>query len=729
MESIDSKGIVNLSRRQFMQGGAALTLGILLGRALPAQAAAAAAPAAEPAAYVRIGADNSVTIIAQHLEMGQGTYTGLATLLADEMDAAWSQVRMEGAPADAARYGNRKMGGMQGTGGSTAMANSWETMRRAGAAARAMLVAAAAKQWDVPRGTITVREGVVLHDPSGRRANFGELAAAAARESVPERLFLKNPHEFTLIGKPLARIDNRDKVTGAARYTQDVKLPGMLVALVQHAPRFGAKVASFDDKAARRVKGVVEVVQIPSGVAVLAGDFWSARRGRDALRVKWDESAAFALSSRDIYARYRELAKQPGTVARQDGDADAALAGAAKKLQVGYEFPFLAHAAMEPLNCVIRLDSGGCEAWNGEQLQSVDQAALAELFGLPPERVKINMLYAGGSFGRRANPASDYVLECGHIVKALAGGALGGRPVKLVWTREDDMRAGYYRPAYVHALEAGLDAQGKIVAWKHRIVGQGILASSPFKARVQDGIDPTVVKGAYNLPYGFGTQRVDVHMPELPVPVLWWRSVASSHNAYAVETFLDQIAAAAGRDPADLRLELLAGRERHLAVLRLVLEKADWTKPLAQGAPGDKRGRGLALHESFDSVVAQVAEVSIKADGSFTVDRVVCAVDCGLAINPDVVRAQMEGGIGYGLSAALSGAITFNKGRVDQSNFDNYTVLRMPQMPKVDVHIVPSAAAPTGVGEPGLPPIAPAVANALAQAGAKRITSLPIKLA
>ncbi|MBL8481441.1 MAG: xanthine dehydrogenase family protein molybdopterin-binding subunit, partial [Rhodocyclaceae bacterium] len=503
MHSVDSQGIVNLSRRRFLQGSAGLTLGVVLGVGVEPTCAQAAEVPADPAGFVRIGADNSVTIIAQHLEMGQGSYTGLATLLADEMDAAWTQVRVEGAPADAKRYGNRKFGGAQGTGGSTAMANSWETMRRAGAAARAMLVAAAAESWQVPRGTVSVREGVVMHEPSGRRANFGELAAAAAAQPVPERLFLKNPGEYTLIGKPLARTDNRAKVTGAARYTQDLQLPGMLVALVQHAPRFGARVAGFDDKAARRVKGVLEVVQIPSGVAVLAGDFWSARRGRDALRVKWDESAAFNLSSRDIFARYRELAAQPGTIARQDGDAAAALAGAAKKLHTTYEFPFLAHAAMEPLNCVIRLDADGCEMWNGEQSQSTDQAALAALFGIAPERVRINMLYAGGSFGRRANPASDYVLECAHIAKALAGGALGGRPVKLLWTREDDMRGGYYRPAYVHALQAGLDGQGKIVAWTHRIVGQGILASSPLKGRVKDGLDPTVLKGAYNLPYGF----------------------------------------------------------------------------------------------------------------------------------------------------------------------------------------------------------------------------------
>ncbi len=724
----------NLSRRRFLQGGAGLTLGFCLpGVALAAAeagpgkaGAGVVAPVTfEPNAFLRIGTDNTVTVISKHLEMGQGTYTGLATLLAEELDADWPQVRVEGAPADAKRYNNLFWGPAQGTGGSTAMANSWEQMRKAGAAGRAMLVAAAAKAWKVPAAEIAVDKGTLRHAASGRSATFGQLAEAAAGEAVPAEVALKDPKDFKLIGKTARRTDMRAKTDGSARFTQDVQLPGMLVAVVAHPPQFGAKVKSFDASKAKKVKGVVEVVQIPQGVAVLAKDTWSAKKGRDALQVVWDDSAAFKLGSAEILARYKEMAKQPGLIAKKEGDAAKALAGAAKVVSASYDFPYLAHAAMEPMNCVIRLGTEGCEVWNGEQLHTGDQYALAGLFGLKPEQVNIHMLYAGGSFGRRACKDSDYVLEAAHIVKAIGGKA----PVKLVWLREDDMRGGYYRPLFHHALQAGIDAQGKVVGWQHRLVGQSILIGSPFeKMMVKDGIDHVSVEGASNLPYGIPNLTVDLHTPtDITVPVLWWRSVGSSHTAFSTEAFLDEVAAAAGKDPYALRLELLEKQPRHAAVLKLAAEQAGWGMPLKAGKPGERRGRGIAVHESFNSVVAQVAEVTVGKDGSVRVDRVVCGVDCGTAINPDNVRAQVEGGVGFALSAVFNGEITLKDGKVEQGNFDGYPLLRIEDMPAVEVHILPSAKAPTGIGEPGVPPVAPAVVNAIAAATGKRLHRLPIR--
>ncbi|HET7765730.1 MAG TPA: xanthine dehydrogenase family protein molybdopterin-binding subunit [Burkholderiales bacterium] len=725
------RAIVNLSRRDFLKAGAGLTLGVALPDALaqmagPGQGGGGAASSAlEPNAFVRIGADNTVTVTVKHLEMGQGTYTGLPTLVAEELDADWSQIRVAGAPADASRYNNLFMGTMQGTGGSTAMANSYEQMRKAGAAARAMLVAAAAERWKLPAAELTVSRGAVLHQASNRRASFGSLAAAAAKQPVPQEVNLKDPADFAFIGKRAPRTDARSKSNGTAIYTQDVKLPGMLTALVAHPPRFGGKAKSFDASKAKAVNGVVDVVAIPQGVAVLASDFWSAKKGRDALAVDWDESAAFKLGSAEIMAEYKRLAATPGLPARKDGDAGAALASAAKTFDAVYEFPYLAHATMEPMNCAVRLSADACEIWNGEQFQSIDQPAVAAALGMKPEQVKLNMLYAGGSFGRRANPHSDYVLEAVEIAKAIGGRA----PVKLVWTREDDMRAGYYRPMYCHALKAGLDAQGNIVAWRHRIVGQSILAGTAFEGMmVKDGIDATSVEGAANLPYLIPNLGVELHSPRTGVPVQWWRSVGSTHTAFSTETFIDELAAAAGKDPLQLRLALLAKSPRHKRVLEMAATEADWTLPLVSARVGDRRGRGIAVHESFNTVVAQVAEVTVKRDGSWRVDRVMCAVDCGVAVNPDVIRAQMESGIAYGLTAAMHGAITLKGGLVEQSNFHDYMPLRLTEMPRIGVYIARSAEKPTGVGEPATPVIAPAVANALAAATGKRIRSLPIAL-
>ncbi|MBL8466788.1 xanthine dehydrogenase family protein molybdopterin-binding subunit [Methyloversatilis discipulorum] len=719
------------TRRGFLKGGAGLALAIVAPTVAlaevggPGHAGSAMVDGEfSPNAFLRIGTDGTVTVVSKHLEMGQGVYTGLATLVAEELDADWSRVTVEGAPADAKRYSNL-FWKAQGTGGSTAIANSYEQMRRAGATARAMLVSAAAQQWKVPASQITVKNGVVSHAASGRKAGFGELAEAAAQLPVPANVKLKNPKDFTLIGRSAPRVDSVAKTTGRATFTQDVKLPGMLVAVVAHPPRFGGRVKSVDDKAARAVKGVSDVVVIPNGVAVLAADYWTAKKGRDALKVEWDEAQAYRGSSDAIVADYRERAKTPGLNARNDGNAEAALAKAGKVIEAEYVFPYLAHASMEPLNCVMKLENGHCEVWNGEQLHTVDQFSLAKTLGIEADRVKLNMVYAGGSFGRRANPQSDYLLETAQIVKAINGRA----PVKLVWSREDDMRGGFYRPIYLHRVRAAVDAKGMPVAWQQRIVGQSIIAGSPFEPMlVKDGVDITSVEGASTLPYAIPDLNVDLHTTnaDVKVPVQWWRSVGSTHTAYATELFIDELALNAGKDPVTYRMALLKKHPRHAGVLKLAADKAGWNKPLAPAADGAKRGRGVAVHESFNSFVAEVVEVTVQKDGSFKVDRVVCAVDCGVVVNPDVVKAQMEGGIGYALAAALTGAITLKDGVVEQSNFNDYPVLRINEMPKVEVHIVKSAAAPTGVGEPGVPPLAPALASALRAATGKVIHTLPI---
>ncbi|MDK2125969.1 xanthine dehydrogenase family protein molybdopterin-binding subunit [Parachitinimonas caeni] len=713
-----------LSRRDFLKASATVTGGLSLAFWLPGTAEAINTDQFKPNAFIKIEADNSVTVISKHLEMGQGVYTGLATIVAEELDADWSQIKIEGAPADARRYNNLHWGPAQGTGGSSSIANSYMQLRQAGATARAMLVSAAAEAWKVPAEAITVERGTLSHPPSGKKAKFGDFVSQALRQPVPEKVALKDPKDFKLIGKHAPRKDSRAKTTGRARYTQDVKMPGLQTALVIHPPRFGSKVKSFDASAAKPMKGVFDVVQIPSGIAVLAKDFWTAKQARDQVKVEWDDSNAMTQGTAELLAEYRELAKQDGLVAPgKRGDVDAALAKAAKVINAEFLFPYLAHAAMEPMNCVVKLSADQCEVWNGEQLHTGDQYALAQITGLKPEQIKINMLFAGGSFGRRANPVSDYVREAASIAKAIDGKA----PVKLVWTREDDMRGGHYRPFYLHALSVGLDERGQPIAWKQRIVGQSIMAGTPFESfAVKNGIDSTSVEGAANLAYGIANLQVDLHSPKHAVPVQWWRSVGHTHTGFSTEVMIDMAAHAASLDPVAYRLALLQDHPRHSAVLKLAADKAGWTKPLAPGKAGEKRGRGVAVHESFNTVVAQVAEITVKADGSFKVDRVVCAVDCGVVINPDNVRAQMEGGIGFGLGAALHDAITLKAGAPEQSNFHDYPALRINEMPQIEVHIIPSTTNPTGVGEPGVPPIAPAVANALAAATGKRVFELPM---
>jgi len=742
MSKTSQSVLENLSRRQFIINSAYVGAGLSIGFYLSAcsddkkstaqSSAKSAATAGDataaknaneifaPNAFIRIKPDNSVSLVMKHFEMGQGTYTGLATILAEELDASWDQVVVEAAPANVKLYKNN-FWDAQGTGGSTSIANSYEQMRKAGATARAMLVAAAANLWQVSAQDIRVKDGVVTHSASNNSANFGDLANLAAQQVVPQDVFLKNEDEFRLIGKNLPRKDTPEKTTGKAMYTQDVKLPNMLTAVVAHAPRFGAKLKSFDAGAAKKVKGVEAVVQIPNAVAVLAKDFWSADQGRKALQIEWDESQAIKKGSLELMDDYKKLAKQPGTVATNIGDVNKAMTGTAKLANASYQFPYLAHAPMEPLNCVVQINQDGCEIWNADQSPTRDQTMVAQTLGIKPEQVKINTLYAGGSFGRRANPQSDYVVEATNIAKALGEAEPDKKntPVKMVWSREDDMRAGYFRPMYYHEISAALDKGGMPLAWQHRIVGQSILEGTP---RVKNGIDPTSVEGAANLPYDIPNLRVELHTTKNQVPVQWWRSVGSTHTAFATETFIDQLAVLAEKDPLEYRRALLKKQPRHLGVLNLAAEKAGWGTALSPG-----RGRGIAVHKSFNTYVAQVAEVSVHKDNSFSVDRVVIAVDCGIPINPGVITAQMEGGMGFGLATALSSAITLNDGKVQQSNFDTYRVLRMNQMPKsVEVHIVNSDQPPTGVGEPGTPVIAPAVANALASVTGKRYYELPI---
>jgi isoquinoline 1-oxidoreductase beta subunit len=714
-------GVPGLDRRQILKSGLTVGAGLVIGLRLPLRAKATTTAAEElmPNAFVRIGLDDTVTVLSKHIEFGQGTFTGLATVLAEELDADWSRIRVEAAPSDVQLYANLFFG-VQGTGGSTAMANSWEQMRRAGATARALLVAAAAESWGVAAAEIEVREGVVRHPLSSREARFGELVERAAGMEPPAEVSLKAPEDFTLIGRePLPRVDVPAKASGEAQFTFDLDMPEMLTAVIARPPRFGARVGAFDAEDAKKLPGVVDAVAVFQGVAVLAEGFWAAEKGRDALRIEWDESAAEKRGSYELLSEFKELLDQPGTEARLEGDPDTALEGADKVLTADFEFPYLAHAPMEPLDCAIQVGADGCDVWAGSQLQTIDQAAVAGVLGLEPQNVRVHTLFGGGSFGRRATPNGDVALEAAEIVKAFGG----ERPVKLVWTREDDIRGGRYRPLYAHRLKAGLDSSGKLVAWTHRIVGQSIMTGTAFEsALVQNGVDASSVEGARELPYAVPNLRVDLHSPEVGVPVLWWRSVGHTHNGFSTETFFDELAQAAGRDPVQLRRELLKEQPRDLAVLELAAEKAGWGTPLPEG-----KARGVAAHKSFGSFVAQVAEVSLESNGLPKVERVVCAVDCGIAINPDVIRAQMESGIGFGLGAALHNEIVLEKGRVRESNFHDYRPLRIHEMPEVEVHIVASGENPTGVGEPGVPPIAPAVANAFFALTGERVRRLPFR--
>lgn len=708
---------LTLSRRSLLAGAGGLVIALQLPKAARAQQAAGAATFA-PNAFIRVGADSSVTVLVKHIEFGQGPFTGLATLVAEEMDADWSQMRAEHAPADVKLYANLAFG-VQGTGGSTAMANSFDQIRKAAATARALLVQAAAQAWKVPTGEITIVSGVLKH-ASGKQGRFGEFADAAAKLPAPTDAPLKQPGQFRLIGKEGAvkRIDGADKARGKAQFTIDISAPGMLTVVVARPPRFGGKVASFDATEALKIRGVVDVKQIGSGIAVYGQGMWPAIKGREALKVVWDESGAETRGSAELIAEYRALARTPGTVAGSHGDAQAVLAKAERVIEAEYVFPYLAHAPMEPLDGYLEWNAQGALARFGSQFQTTEHMTIATVLGLPPETVRLETMLAGGSFGRRAQVSQHLAAELAMCAKAIGP----NRPVKLVWTREDDLTGGHYRPLFLHRMR-GAVKDGKITAWTNSIVGQSFFLDTPFEAMtVKNGIDATMVEGANELPYEVADFRCEVHTAKVGVPTLWWRSVGHTHTAYAVECFMDELLQAAGQDPVAGRLALMGKEPRLAAVLKAVAELAKWTGPDA----GNGRARGVAVAESFGSFVAQIAEVSIGPDGEPKVHKVWCAIDCGIAVNPDVIRAQMEGGIGFGLGHALYGEITLDKGRPVQTNFDSYRSLRFQEMPEVAVAIVASTEKPTGVGEPGVPPIGPAVANALARLGKGRPRQLPM---
>ncbi len=735
----------NPSRRKFLQDTAVLTGGLVIGFYLPVKGGRAFAAEVSGAsrlphpnpppqageganeslrefpvnAFIRIAPDGGITILVNKSEMGQGVYTSLPMLVAEELEADWSRIRVESAPV-AAVY-NHTAFGIQMTGGSTSVPSSWEQLRRVGASARIMLIRAAARQWEVPESECHAEMSQVIHAKSGRKLGYGELAEAAALLPLPDDVPLKQPRDFKLIGKSARRLDTPEKTDGSAKFGLDVYLPGMLTVLIARSPVFGGKVKRFDATGALKVPGVQGVYPVPTGIAVAASGFWPAKTARDLLEIEWDEGPGAKLSTPSMRAEYLALAKKPGAVARKEGDAARGMKDAHKTVSAEYEVPYLAHATMEPLNVVVDLKPDRCIIWTGTQFQTPDRDSAARVVGLKPEQVEIHTTYLGGGFGRRANPHSDFVTEAAQVAKALEVANKMAKPVKVVWTREDDMRGGYYRPMWVDHIEAGIAKDGKPLVWKHTIVGQSIAAGTAFEPMmVKDGVDALSVEGAASVPYLIPNLQVDLHSPKHVVPVQWWRSVGHSHTAFVVETMIDELAKLAGKDPVAYRLAILPADSRYRGVLQLAAEKARWGK---KKLPAN-HAYGVAVHKSFESYVAEIAEVVLE-NGKIRVPRVVAAVDCGLVVNPDGVRQQVEGGIVFGLSAALRGAITLENGRVMQSNFDSYTPLRFSEMPRVEVHIVASSEPPTGIGEPGVPPIAPAVANAVFALTGKRLRRMP----
>jgi len=708
---------ISATRRAFLAGTGGLVIGFALMPKVSAFAAESGVQAGGSdslvtlSTFVRIGTDDMVTILSKHIEFGQGPFTGLATLVAEELDADWGQMRAVHSPADDKVYANLAFG-LQGTGGSSSIANSYEQFRKAGATARAMLVAAAANEWNVPASEITVEKGRVKHAGSGKESGFGALATQAAGIKPPSNVNLKNPANFTLIGQELPKLDTFSKTNGQAIYTLDIVPDNLLVAVVAHPDHFGAAVKSFDDSEARKVKGVVDVKQLPQGVAVYADNTFAALKGRSVLKVEWDLSKAETRSSNQLSADYAKALSEKGIVASEKGDVEKAFGDANLKiLEAQIIFPFLAHAPMEPLDAVfIKAADGSLDVYNGAQFPGMDKAAAAKIVGLDPSKVRLNTQITGGSFGRKAQFGSPYMQEAAAVFAATDQ----SRPVKHMWTREDDIRGGYYRPMYLHKMRGAIDADGRIVAWDQAIVGQSILAKAD--------LDSTSVEGASDLPYDVPNLRVVSHNVNLSIPPLWWRSVGHTHTGFAVETFLDELFQMAGKDPVLGRLQQLKEDPRYAGVLNKAAELADWGGKVPEG-----RERGVAVVKSFNTYVGQVVEVSAGTDGVPRVHKVWCAVDCGVAINPNVIKAQMEGGIGYGLGAVLFDAVTLGEGgAIMQSNFHDYRSIRINEMPDVEVAVIKSDAPPTGVGEPGVPPVGPATANAWRRLTGAPVRSLPI---
>jgi isoquinoline 1-oxidoreductase beta subunit len=716
-----SKG--SLSRRTFLKVSAVTGGGLLLSFILPRRiwssesAVATTADIFAPNAFIRMNRDGHVILIMPYVEMGQGTYTSIPMLIAEEMEVVLAQVTLEAAPPDERHYAN-SIFHIQATGGSTSVRAAWEPLRRAGATARTMLVSAAAQAWKVTPKSCRAEKGAVIHAASGRRLTYGALVDTVAALPVPSDVVLKEPKDFTLIGTSAKRLDTPDKVNGKAQFSIDVKVPGMKIASVAACPVFGGRLLAVDDSKAKMIQGVHQVVRLDNAVAVVADHTWAAKQGLAALDIQWDEGPHAALCTSEIVQQLEAAFTRPGVIARKDGDVAKIMTRAAKKVEAVYQMPFLAHATMEPVSCTVQVRKDGCEVWVGSQVLARARATAAEVTGLPLEKIEMHNQLLGGGFGRRLEV--DFITQAVQIAKQVEG------PVKVVWTREEDIQHDIYRPYYYDRVVAGLDEGGMPIAWSHRSAGPSIYARW-FPPAFKDGLDPDVLEGAADPPppYALPNMLVEYVRQEPPgIPVGFWRGVGPTHNVFVVESFIDELAAAAKKDPVEYRRALLGTSPRAKAVLELAAKKAGWGERLPEG-----HGRGVSVQFVFGSYLAQVAEVEVAKSGEVRVIRVICAVDCGLVVNPDTVKAQMEGGIMFGLTAALFSEITIKDGRVEQSNFNDYRMLRINEAPAVDVYLVESAEAPGGIGEPGTSALAPALTNAIFAATGKRIRKLPVNRA
>ena len=703
----------NLSRRNFLASSAAVGGGLLLSLSLPiGQSEAAGSETFAPNAFIRIGSDGQIVLTMPYVEMGQGTYTSIPMLIAEELEVGLKQVKLEHAPPNEKLYANPLLG-VQATGNSNAIRGGWKPLREAGATARVMLIAAAAKRWGVDVTSCRAQEGEVIHTPSGRKLSYGELAADAAKMPVPTNVALKKPEEFRLIGTPAKRLDIAGKVNGSAIYGMDARPPGVKVATLAQSPVFGGRVKSVDDTAAKAVKGVRQIVRLDDAVAIVADHMGAAKKGLEALKIEWDEGAHAGLSTADVARELEQATTRPGAVAQNIGDADKAMANAATKVEATYQLPFLAHATMEPMNCTVHFRGSECEIWLGTQAIARVQSMAAKAAGLPVEKVIVHNHLIGGGFGRR--------LEADGAVRAVEIANQVDGPVKVVWTREEDIQHDMYRPYWFDRIAAGLDKDGKPVVWTNRFAGSSVIARW-LPPAFKDGLDPDTTEGAIDLVYSLPNFHVEYVRIEPPgIPTAFWRSVGPSHNVFVTESFIDELAAAAKQDPVAYRRALLDRNPRAKAVLDLAAEKSGWGQPLPKG-----RGRGIALQFAFGSYLAQVAEVEVATDGTVRVHRVIAAMDCGAVVNPNTVQAQIQSAVNFGLTAALYGEITLKGGRVEQTNFDTYQILRMNEAPTIEVHVVQSSEAPGGMGEAGTSGIVPAVANAVFAATGKRLRKMPI---